>query len=86
MLYRDVADGVHRIGEHFVNWYLVEENGYLTLVDAGLPASWRSLLEALNAIGRSPRDIEAIVLTHAHFDHIGFAERAVQAARRVGIL
>lgn len=75
MLHRDVADGVHRIGEFFVNWYLVEEGGRLTVVDAGLPASWRSLLEALNGIGRTPGDIEALVLTHAHFDHIGFAER-----------
>lgn len=76
MLYRDVADGVHRIGEHFVNWYLIEENGHLTVVDAGLPASWHSLLEALNGIGRTQGGIEALVLTHAHFDHIGFAERA----------
>jgi glyoxylase-like metal-dependent hydrolase (beta-lactamase superfamily II) len=75
MLYRDVADGVHRIGEFFVNWYIVEENGYLTLVDAGLPASWQSLMGALDAIGHTPGDIEALVLTHAHFDHIGIAER-----------
>jgi glyoxylase-like metal-dependent hydrolase (beta-lactamase superfamily II) len=34
------------------------------------------LLEALSKIGRSPGDVEALVLTHAHFDHIGFAERA----------
>jgi glyoxylase-like metal-dependent hydrolase (beta-lactamase superfamily II) len=76
MLHRDVADGVHRIGEHYVNWYLVEEGGRITIVDAGLPASWRSLLEALDGIGRSTGDVEALVLTHAHFDHIGFAERA----------
>ncbi|HEX5850283.1 MAG TPA: MBL fold metallo-hydrolase [Rubrobacter sp.] len=76
MLYRNVADGVHRIGEHFVNWYLVEENGHVCVVDAGLPSSWSSLLEALHAIGRKPHDIEGLVLTHAHFDHIGFAERA----------
>jgi glyoxylase-like metal-dependent hydrolase (beta-lactamase superfamily II) len=76
MLHRDVAEGVHRIGEHFVNWYLVEEGGRITIVDAGLPASWKSLLEALDGIGRSPGDVEALVLTHAHFDHIGFAERA----------
>jgi len=76
MLDRDVVDGVHRISEYFVNWYLVEEDGRLTVVDAGLPASWRSLHDALNAIGRAPGDVEALVLTHAHFDHIGFAERA----------
>src|ERR671920_2649721 len=76
MLHRDVADGVHQIGEHFLNWYLVEEGGRLTVVDAGLPASWRSLLGVLDEIGRAPGDVEALVLTHAHFDHIGFAERA----------
>jgi len=76
MLYRDVADGVHRIGEFFVNWYIVEDEGQLTLIDAGLPASWNSLIEALNTIGRKPGDVEALVLTHAHFDHIGIAERA----------
>ena len=76
MIERDVVGGVHRIGEYFVNWYLIEEGGRLTVVDAGLPASWRSLQDALNVIGRGPGDIEALVLTHAHFDHIGFAERA----------
>jgi hypothetical protein len=25
MLERDVVGGVHRIGEYFVNWYLIEE-------------------------------------------------------------
>ena len=76
MLHREVARGVHRIGEHYVNYYLVEEGGRVTIVDAGLPASWGSLLEALGRIGRTPQDVEALVLTHAHFDHIGFAERA----------
>ena len=76
MLHRDITDGVHRIGEYFLNWYLIEESGRLTVVDAGLPASWHSLFEALDEIGRTPGDVEALVLTHAHFDHIGFAERA----------
>ena len=76
MLHRDITEGVHRIGEHFLNWYLIEDGGQLTVVDAGLPASWRSMLQALNAIRHTPDNIEALVLTHAHFDHIGFAERA----------
>ena len=76
MFHRDVSEGVHRVGEHFVNWYLIEEGTQITVVDAGLPASWGSLPAALGELGRSPRDVEALVLTHAHFDHIGFAERA----------
>ena len=32
--------------------------------------------DALRSLGRGPADIRAVVLTHAHFDHVGFAERA----------
>jgi glyoxylase-like metal-dependent hydrolase (beta-lactamase superfamily II) len=76
MIHLNVAPGIHRVEDAHTNWYLVEEEGRLTIVDAGVPASWESLQEALTQLGRSPADIAALVLTHAHFDHIGFAERA----------
>ena len=41
-----------------------------------MPTAWDPLHEALRAIGRAPGDVRALVLTHAHFDHLGFAERA----------
>jgi glyoxylase-like metal-dependent hydrolase (beta-lactamase superfamily II) len=72
----DVADGIHRIEDGPVNWYLVEDDDGVTIVDAGLPASWGSLGWALAEIGRKRSDVRAVVLTHAHFDHVGFAERA----------
>jgi glyoxylase-like metal-dependent hydrolase (beta-lactamase superfamily II) len=76
MLQANVAEGVHRVADAFTNWYLVEDAGRLTVVDAGVPSSWASLVDALPRLGRSLGDVEAIVLTHAHFDHVGFAERA----------
>jgi glyoxylase-like metal-dependent hydrolase (beta-lactamase superfamily II) len=76
MLHTDVAKGIHRVADSYVNWYIVEENGRLGIVDAGVPTSWKSLTYALKLLGRNPTEIEAIVLTHGHFDHIGFAERA----------
>jgi glyoxylase-like metal-dependent hydrolase (beta-lactamase superfamily II) len=76
MLQPNVVDGVHRIADSYTNWYLLEESGRLTVVDAGVPRSWQSLHDALRRLGRSASDIEAVVLTHAHFDHVGFAERA----------
>jgi glyoxylase-like metal-dependent hydrolase (beta-lactamase superfamily II) len=76
VLHRDVAEGIHRVEEAYTNWYLVEDAGRVTIVDTGFPRSWATLQKVLRTLGRSPGDVEAVVLTHAHFDHMGFAARA----------
>jgi glyoxylase-like metal-dependent hydrolase (beta-lactamase superfamily II) len=70
----DVAPGVHRLGDELVNFYLVEDGDRLTLVDAGLPAHRERLEQHLRVLGRALTDIDAVVLTHAHFDHVGVAD------------
>jgi glyoxylase-like metal-dependent hydrolase (beta-lactamase superfamily II) len=65
---------IHRAGTEIVNWYLLEEGGRVTIVDAGCPGYRRQLDGALSEIGRTIADVEAIVLTHAHIDHVGFAQ------------
>jgi glyoxylase-like metal-dependent hydrolase (beta-lactamase superfamily II) len=72
----EVAQGVHRFDDGVVNWYLVEDGDRLALVDAGFPGDWNGLEAGLRSLDRSPSDLAAIVLTHAHVDHLGFAERA----------
>lgn len=72
---RDVVPNVHRIEDANTNWYLLQEGDRLTMVDAGVPASWSSLEAALAELGLPMSAIEALVLTHAHFDHVGIAER-----------
>src|SRR4051795_9846647 len=76
MLHPDVAPGVHRIEDAYTNWYLVEDGDRTLIVDAGVPTSWGSLQDAMRTLGRDPDSVEAVVLTHAHFDHVGFAEKA----------
>ena len=75
----EVAPRIHRVGEDMVNAYLVEDGGSFTLFDAGTPGYWDGLLQTLAGLGRSIEDIKAVVLTHGHDDHLGFAERARQA-------
>lgn len=79
-----VAPGVHRLGTSFINFYVIEEGESFTVVDAGLPGYWPFLTEFLDSSGSSPADIAAVVVTHAHVDHIGFSER-LRAQRGVPV-
>ena len=71
----EVAPGVHRIGGPFVGMYLLVEGGRATLVDAGTPRDRRRLERTLAAAGLGLDAVEAVLLTHAHPDHLGLAER-----------
>jgi glyoxylase-like metal-dependent hydrolase (beta-lactamase superfamily II) len=81
----EVAPGVHRLGNEMVNFYLVEADGGLTLVDAGLPAFYEELDALLRSRGRSVADVDALLLTHAHGDHVGIAGKLRDAGVPVRI-
>jgi len=76
MIQPEVAPGIHRGEDANTNFYVVQDGDRLTVVDACTPASWGTLRDLVQRIGRSLDDVEALVLTHAHYDHVGFAERA----------
>jgi glyoxylase-like metal-dependent hydrolase (beta-lactamase superfamily II) len=76
----EVAPGVHRLGNSYVNCYLIEDGNQLTLVDAGMPGFRPQLDGYLRSRGRSVSDIAAVILTHAHRDHVGMAERVRREA------
>jgi glyoxylase-like metal-dependent hydrolase (beta-lactamase superfamily II) len=73
--------GIHRLAVPTpflvgrVNCYLIEDRP-LTLVDTG-PNSGKSLDEleqSLGALGHRVEDLELIVITHQHMDHLGLLE------------
>jgi len=59
----------------FVNAYLINTGVKLVLVDTGSGASYGPamghVVENLKAAGYKPKQIDAILITHAHPDHIG---------------
>ena len=80
-----VTPGVHRLGDHGVNFYLIEDPDGFILVDAGVPAHREQLLGLLADLGRSPADVRAVLLTHGHLDHTGLAHFLQQAGADIWI-
>lgn len=70
-----VAPGIFRLSHGISNYYIIDRAGRLTLIDAGVPRDWSRLGAALSTMGRTFADLDAVILTHAHSDHTGFAER-----------
>jgi glyoxylase-like metal-dependent hydrolase (beta-lactamase superfamily II) len=80
---REIAPGVYGLGSDLVSWYLVENEGRLTAVDAGVRGFAGNLESDLRAIGHAPGDVEAVILTHSDFDHTGVVPELRAAGARV---
>src|ERR1700693_465067 len=68
---KQIIPGLYVIPVGPVNTFLLESPRGCTLIDSGLPGSAKKILQAVEALGKKPKDIRHIVLTHAHPDHIG---------------
>lgn len=64
--------GINEPGDIHINCYLIRGRGRIILVDAGTGMPGNMQLTAnLAAAGVSPDDIDTVLLTHCHPDHIG---------------
>ena len=67
--------------------YLIKGQWRNVLIDTGMADGFPQLKQSLGDLGLVPADINLIILTHEHFDHIGaaplFFESALVAAHRL---
>ncbi len=64
---------IHPIKLGVVCCYLIRAEGTI-LIDGGTPKQAKTFLKSIEALSIKPEDIKLIVLTHAHWDHIGSAK------------
>jgi len=71
-------DGVHAFDSGYGRplldaIHLIEDGGRLAVVDTASNASVPRIIEAVAELGRSPADVDYVLLTHIHLDHAGGA-------------
>ncbi|MFF3488317.1 MBL fold metallo-hydrolase [Streptomyces sp. NPDC002701] len=70
---RRIADGIHLVHGSNTNWVILTDGDAVTLVDTGYPGDREALLASLSAVGSAPEAVAAVLVTHAHNDHLGSA-------------
>lgn len=69
----EIATGVYSIGQRqggHVHGFLIDDGHDLTLVDTLADEDGHRVLDAIHRLGRSPRDLKQIALTHGHRSHL----------------
>ncbi len=70
----EVITGIHSLGQRQgarVHAYLLEQGSDLILIDTLYDRDAHRILDLLAKLGRSPRDLKHIIMTHAHRSHLG---------------
>src|SRR5690349_21528992 len=79
----EIADDLYWVGSADLGSYLfTSEQGHI-LLDAPLEENVPMIVENIRKLGFDPADVEILIASHSHFDHVGgFAlMRAITGAR-----
>ncbi len=64
---------IHLVDGVTSNTYMIVEPDGLTVIDTGMPGSHTKMIAYVRRLGREPREVRRILLTHQHVDHVGGA-------------
>lgn len=65
------AEGTYLVRGSSSNWVILVEDDSVTLIDGGYPDDADAVEASVREVGHRMRDVEAVLVTHAHVDHIG---------------
>ncbi|MGW3990157.1 MBL fold metallo-hydrolase [Streptomyces sp. NPDC004830] len=69
-----VAEGTYLVHGSNTNWVILTDGDAATLIDTGYPGDREQVLASLAQVGSAPEAVAAVLITHAHNDHLGSAE------------
>ncbi len=71
----EVLKNIHLVEETTANVYIIALGDKLLIVDAGLPGMEKRVLKYIDDHGLRDVEEKLIVITHAHYDHVGGLRR-----------
>ena len=66
-----ISPSFYQVSLFEVNVFITKTKTGLILIDTGPPGSKNAIFRAIRNIGFDPKDIQHIIVTHAHYDHSG---------------
>jgi glyoxylase-like metal-dependent hydrolase (beta-lactamase superfamily II) len=75
-----ITDKIYQVDDVVGSPTVIDGDGTLTVIDAGLPDSGSKILGLIESLGHKPSDIKQILLTHSDGDHIGALSDLVAAS------
>jgi glyoxylase-like metal-dependent hydrolase (beta-lactamase superfamily II) len=76
-----IAPGAYRVNLNGVAVFLIDAPDGVTVVDSGRPGKVDRIMSGIRSIGKRPTDVNNVLITHYHNDHVGSLGELAESVR-----